>query len=302
MDVNAVLTGVLPMLRRLLGEDIEVQFEPHDVWETRIDISGLEQVIVNMAVNARDAMPRGGRLWISTHNVEMEEELLTSRREGLAPGRYVVLAISDDGVGIPPEIQEHIFEPFFTTKELGRGTGLGLATCWGVVRQVNGAITVYSELGRGTTFKVYLPRFSGTPGRLTMRAPPSAALAGNEAVLVVEDDPQVRALTVRALGLHGYDVLEASNRADAEEWVSRRGGDIRLVLADVVMPELSGPELVGALQDRLPHARVLYISGYTSAAVEQRGLIEQGAPMLEKPFTPELLARRVREVLDAPPS
>src|SRR5690606_35459374 len=222
----------------------------------------------------------------------------TSRREGLPPGRYVVMAISDEGHGIPPDVIEHIFEPFFTTKEVGRGTGLGLATCWGIARQAGGSISVYSEAGRGTTFKVYLPRHvraSQEIARVPERAP---AVVGSEVVLVVEDDPQVRALTTPAPTHHGYEVLAASSHREARAWVDARGDAIRLLLADVVMPEVSGPELAQELREKLPNARVLYMSGYTGAAVQQRGLLDRGEPILEKPFTPDLLARKVREVLD----
>jgi CheY-like chemotaxis protein len=298
VDVNALLTALLPMVRRLLGEDLEVALVPGEVWKTRIDPGGLEQIVINMAVNARDAMPRGGRLTISTQNMTFEEELPISRREGLVSGDYVVLAISDEGEGIPPEAQEHIFEPFFTTKEVGRGTGLGLSTCWGIARQAGGSISVYSELGSGTTFKVYMPRCTSVSDSQMQGPALSHLLDGNETVLVIEDDAQVRALTARALRKRGYDVLEASSRAEADAWVEQRGEDIQLILADVVMPEMSGPDLVAGLRERLPHACVLYMSGYTGAAVARRGLLEQGAPILEKPFTPELLSRKVRDVLN----
>lgn len=301
VDVNAVVMGMLPMLRPLVGADVDLSVHCGDVWKTRIDPSGLEQIVMNMVLNASDAMPRGGRLTISTQNVRFDEELPTSRREGLPPGRYVVMAISDEGHGIPPDVIEHIFEPFFTTKEVGRGTGLGLATCWGIARQAGGSISVYSEAGRGTTFKVYLPRHvraSQEIARVPERAP---AVVGSEVVLVVEDDPQVRALTTRALTHHGYEVLEASSHREARAWVDARGDAIRLLLADVVMPEVSGPELAQELREKLPNARVLYMSGYTGAAVQQRGLLDRGGPILEKPFTPDLLARKVREVLDGAP-
>ncbi len=298
VDVNDVLRNLLPMLRRLLGEDVDLVLETGVVWNTQIDPGGLEQIVINMVVNARDAMPRGGRLCISTQNMKIEAELPTGRREELAPGSYVVLAISDDGEGIAPEVQERIFEPFFTTKELGRGTGLGLATCWGIARQAGGSISLYSEVGGGTTFKVYLPRHAGASSRPGDRVQSFAPAVGSELVLVVEDDAQVQALTVRTLTQRGYEVLHASTPAEARAWVEARGDDIQLVLTDVVMPGLSGPELVASLRTRLPNATVLYMSGYTGAAVQRRGLLEVGAPILEKPFTPDLLARKVREVLD----
>lgn len=298
-DVNAVLDGLVPMVRRLLGEDVELLLETGNVWMTKIDPAGLEQIVVNMAVNARDAMPRGGRLSISTQNVTFEEELQVHQRAELLPGSYVVLAISDDGEGIPLELQEHIFDPFFTTKEVGQGTGLGLSTCWGIARQAGGSISVYSEEGKGTTFKIYLPRSVVPCPENACEMDSSAPLTGHELVLVVEDDPQVRALTVRALEKHGYEVLEAGTHVEARAWVARRGGEIELLLTDVIMPQLSGPELFLEMRSSLPNARVLYMSGYTGTAVQQRGLLKPGSPILEKPFTPEVLARKVREALDA---
>ncbi len=299
VDVNGVVTGLLPMLRRLLGEDVQVTLGPRAEWETRIDPGGLEQIVINMAVNARDAMPRGGRLCITTDDMEIEQQLPTHSREGLAPGHYVVLGIADEGMGIPRELQDRIFEPFFTTKDVGLGTGLGLATCWGIARQAGGSISVYSEPDRGTTFKIYLPRHTDAGAPPVRRADSLRPIVGTETVLVLEDDPQVRALTIRALKEYGYDVLEASGPLEARAWVAERGPDIRLVLADVVMPGMSGPELVASLQAELPHARVLYMSGYTGAAVQNRGMLAPGALILEKPFTPELLARKVRDALDA---
>lgn len=300
VDVNQVIKGVVPLLRPLLGADVELALDCKSTWETRIDPGGLEQIIMNMAVNARDAMPRGGRISISTQDVSFEEALPTGRRHGLPAGRYVVLAISDEGSGIDAETIEHIFEPFFTTKKVGDGTGLGLATCWGIAQQMGGSISVYSEPGSGTTFKIYLPRHAKQDEDRLDVNDPLMAVAGTEVVLVVEDDPQVRALTVRALRQHGYEVLEAGSLDEARACVESRGESVHLVLADVVMPGRSGPEIVEELREILPNARVLYMSGYTGLAVRQRGLLEQGVPILEKPFTPEMIARKVREVLDGP--
>ncbi len=303
VDVNAILTALVPMLRRLLGEDVHLALSTDpELWRTRIDPGGLEQIVINMAVNARDAMARGGQLTISTERLVLRERLATTRtRAELTSGSYVVITIADEGEGIPPALQERIFEPFFTTKDVGAGTGLGLATCWGIAQQAGGSISVYSEVGSGTTFRVYLPRHYGpAEERREVHDDARATLHGAELVLVVEDDAQVRALTGRALRGHGYTVLEAATSEEAAAVVTERGGAIDLVLADVVMPHTSGPDLVRALRARLPSARVLFMSGYTGAAIRQRGLIDEGAAILQKPFTPEALLRKVREVLDRP--
>lgn len=300
VDVNAALTALVPMLRRLLGEDIELRLETDpELWRARIDPGGLEQIVINMVVNARDAMPRGGRLSISTERLVLHESLATRTRAELSPGSYVVINFADEGEGIPPEVQERIFEPFFTTKAAGSGTGLGLATCWGIAQQAGGSISVYSEEGRGTIFRVYLPRHYGaSEDRVTIPVGLRDTLYGSELVLVVEDDAQVRALTTRALRVHGYAVLEAADAEGALVHANEHGDAIRLVLADVVMPQANGPELVAILRDRLPNARVLFMSGYAGMAIRQRGLVDEGAFVLQKPFTPEALLRKVRQVLD----
>ncbi len=302
VDVNAIVTALLPMLTRLLGEDIRVSLATDPtLWRTRIDPGGLEQIVINMAVNARDAMPRGGRLEISTERLVLREHLTTRGHAELTPGDYVVISIADDGEGIPSEVRERIFEPFYTTKPVGSGTGLGLATCWGIAQQAGGSISVYSEVGRGTVFRIYLPRHQG-PLEESDAAPSRdrTTIHGTELVLVVEDDPQVRALTIRALRGAGYEVLEAAHPAAAEELIATHGDGIALIISDVVMPHRSGPELLDLVRDRLPSARVLFISGYTGAAIRERGLVREGVPIMQKPFTPESLLRKVREVIDAP--
>jgi signal transduction histidine kinase len=299
VEVDSVVVGLLPMLRRVLGEDVRVEFEPgEELWATKIDPGGLEQIVVNMAVNARDAMPRGGRLSIATENVRLHEMLPTSRRNGLEPGDYVLISISDDGIGIPPEIQERVFDPFFTTKGVGSGTGLGLATCYGIARQAGGSIAVYSEVDHGTTFKVYLPRCVETAGSVRPSLP-TEAQGGTETILVLEDDPQVRALVVRTLERRGYDVLEAATAEDARRFAEQMNDRIGLVLTDVIMPGASGPEVVAQIRGEIPSARVLYMTGYAGSAIRKRGLLPDDAPVIEKPFTPDSLSRAVRRVLDA---
>ena len=298
VDVRQVVSDLFPMLRRVLGEDVELALSGEEsVWPVEIDPVGLEQIVVNMAVNARDAMPRGGRIVLDLRNVALIDGLPLRRGSELAPGQYVVLSISDEGVGIPQEIQERVFEPFYTTKPVGSGTGLGLATCYGIAHQAGGTITLYSEVEHGTTFKVYLPMTAAAAGPPAPATPEKAA-GGDETILVLEDDAQVRSLVVRTLALRGYDVLEATNADDAEAMAAEHGARIRLVLTDVVMPGASGPVVVERIRHLVPHARILYMSGYAHDVIRSRGLLDASAPMLEKPFTPESLASRVRSVLD----
>jgi CheY-like chemotaxis protein len=251
---------------------------------------------MNLAVNARDAMPAGGQLLIETENVELDEDYLLQHASP-RPGRYIRVTVSDTGVGIPEDIRSHLFEPFFTTKEKGRGTGLGLATVYGVVQQSGGYVWVYSERGSGATFKVYLPASEGPHeepaapvNRITSR--------GSELVLVIEDEDAVRRLASLVLRRAGYRVFEAGSAKDAEEQIASQNQPFDLVISDVVMPGSSGPALFDRLAGRHPTLKVLYMSGYTDDAVIRQGRLDAGAAFLQKPFTGEVLLRKVREVLD----
>jgi nitrogen-specific signal transduction histidine kinase/CheY-like chemotaxis protein len=298
VDLNSTVNGLEKMLRRLIGEDIEFSVIPGaDLGSVRVDVGQLEQVIMNLVVNARDAMPLGGGLLIETSNVELGDEYAASHVSAV-PGSYVMLAVSDTGCGMNAETQRRIFEPFFTTKELGKGTGLGLSTCYGIVKQSGGYIWVYSEPGRGTTFKIYFPRVNGRPeaGR---KLSGSFNVRGSETILVVEDDDRVRNAVSRMLEPLGYTVLSARNAGEASDVVAHHAESIDLVLSDVVMPSSSGPEVVAELQRKAPAARALFMSGYTDHAVLRNGALEGGTNFIQKPFAPEALVKKVREVLDA---
>ena len=288
------------MLRRLIGEEIELVIESDSSgWPVMADPGQLHQVLMNLAVNARDAMPRGGTLTIRTANVEVDETCSAGHPE-IAPGHYASLLVSDSGVGIAKEIQEHIFDPFFTTKAEGQGTGLGLSTVYGIVRQLGGSIAVRSEPGRGAAFEIYLPRLGDEVLTGVQGAPVTASARGSETVLVVEDQDPVRHLAVIALKEHGYRVLDAANGSDALLLAGRHDGPIHLLLTDVIMPHMTGKELAGRLKPLRPEMKVLYMSGYAADGIARRGLVESGAPYIAKPFVPDALALKVREVLSPP--
>ena len=298
IDLNALVQNVEKLLRRLLGEDVilAAALAP-DVGRVRADPGQIEQVIVNLAVNARDAMPGGGRLTIETRNVELDAVYAAEHRT-VVPGPYVSIAISDTGTGMSPEVQAHMFEPFFTTKEVGKGTGLGLATVYGIVKQSGGSIWVYSELGHGTTMKVYLPRVDD-PADLLRKAAPAdlASLRGTETILLVEDEPAVRAVARQVLTRQGYTVLEAHDGQAALAMVDATRPTIDLVLTDLVMPGMSGRNLADQLVRRFPDVRVLYMSGYTDDAIVRHGMLGTGLAYLQKPFRPAALVQKVWEVL-----
>jgi two-component system cell cycle sensor histidine kinase/response regulator CckA len=300
LDVNALVADLDKLLRRLLGEDVDLvtKLDPALV-AVRADPGQLEQVIVNLAVNARDAMPEGGKLTIESKNAELDEAYAVDHTP-VKPGRYVLLAVSDTGTGIPAEIQSRIFEPFFTTKEMGKGTGLGLSTVYGIVKQSEGYIWVYSELGHGTTFKVYLPRVSDPVQQVAQR-PTGKPAGGPETVLLVEDEEQVRRLARRVLEAYGYTVLDAMNGEQAVALATQHGGPVHLLMTDVVLPGASGRKVADELLALRPGMKVLYMSGYTEDAIVHRGVLEPETAFLHKPFTPDALARKVREVLDARP-
>jgi PAS domain S-box-containing protein len=301
VDLDMVLGTIGSLLRRLIGEDVDLAVSAHGgLGRVKADPGQIEQVIMNLAVNARDAMPRGGRLTIETGNVELDAAY-ASRQAGVTPGPYVMLAVSDTGIGMDAETHARLFEPFFTTKEPGHGTGLGLATVYGIVKQSGGHIAVYSEPGRGTIFKVYLPRVAGALAEgagVPVAAPPPR---GSETVLLVEDEADLRVLAVEVLKAFGYNLLQASQPAEALAIAERHEGPIHLLVTDVVMPGMSGPELAERLLAVRPDLKTLFMSGYTDTTVVHHGVLDPGTPFLPKPFTPDALARKVREVVDRPP-
>lgn len=299
LDLNAIVTEMEKLIRRLIGEDLDVAvvLEP-ELWYVHADPSQLEQVILNLVVNARDAMPRGGKLTLETANVELGADY-AKRHVDVEPGPYVMLAISDTGHGMDSETRERIFEPFFTTKDKEKGTGLGLSMVYGIVQQSGGHIWVYSEPGEGTTFKIYLPRAADDTRPAEESVIQHSSLQGTETVLLVEDDDLVRGLARRVLTKNGYQVLEARNAGEALLLCERHQGAIDLMVSDVIMPQMNGPELVQRLTRVKPEMRVLYMSGYTDNAILHRHVLSPATAFLQKPFTPEDLARKVREVLEA---
>ncbi|MDQ3818479.1 MAG: ATP-binding protein [Acidobacteriota bacterium] len=298
IDLNSVVRDIDKMLRRLIGEDIDLlTVLDHMLGSVKADPGQLEQVIINLAVNARDAMPKGGKLTIETANVYLGGKY-ASEHVAVRPGHYVMLAISDNGCGMDEQVKARIFEPFFTTKELGKGTGLGLSTIYGIVKQSEGNIWVYSEPGMGTTFKVYLPRVDEA-GQEAQRAPVEANLPrGSETILLVEDEETVRELIRQVLVMQGYRVLQAANGKEAIELCGKVDRTIDLVITDVVMPQMGGRELIENLEPRLTETRVLYMSGYTDDAIVHHGVLDESMCFLEKPFTTDVLIKKVREVLD----
>ena len=300
LNLNTVVTGTERMLRRLLGEDVElVTVLVPDLDRVKADPGQIEQVILNLAVNARDAMPDGGRLTLETGTVELDETY-ARQHPGSRAGRHVMLAVTDTGVGMDAAIQAQIFEPFFTTKDPGKGTGLGLSTVFGIVKQTEGSIFVYSEPGLGTTFKVYLPSVEEPVEVAAPDRPPERPQGGSETILLVEDEESLRELARETLLTLGYSVLVAAHGGEALAVSERHEGVIDLLLTDVIMPQVGGRELADQLVRQRPGLRVLYMSGYTGQALGYHRPLEPGATLLEKPFTPDALARRVRDVLDAP--
>ena len=296
LDLNEVLRGLDKMIRRIVGEDVDMALlPPHASGRVKADPSYIEQVIMNLVVNARDAMPTGGKLTIETENVVVDDEL--AAQMNMTPGRYVMMAVSDTGSGMTHEVQARIFEPFFTTKGQGKGTGLGLSTVFGIVQKSGGNIWVHSEPGVGTTFKIYLPRVDAAVDE-PRAAPLPVALQGTETILLVEDDDQVRSVAVNILTRFGYHVLSAHLPDAAMQLCANHPGMIDLLLTDVVMPQMSGPELVRRLISLRPNMKVICMSGYTDDSVVRHGVAEAGLAYLQKPITPRLLATKVRAVLD----
>jgi two-component system, cell cycle sensor histidine kinase and response regulator CckA len=299
LDFKGIVSNITPMLRRLLGEDIElITSVTPGLGQITADPGQLEQVILNLAVNARDAMPQGGRLTLEATNVMLDAPLAI-RLEGIAPGEYIKLAVSDTGSGMEAETLTHIFEPFFTTKEPGKGTGLGLFTVYGIVNQNGGATQVESTPGVGTTFTIYLPRVDAPIEEVKVEPPPQPAPHAGETILLVEDELVVRDLVRQALQATGYAVLEATSGEQAVQVGSAHRGPIHLLLADVVLPGFSGPEVAAQLVATRPEIQVIYMSGYTPETIKRYGISEKPRLFLQKPFTPTTLLANVRAALDA---
>ncbi len=300
LNPNTVVADMDKLLRRLLGEDVALRtvLAP-DLATVKADPSQLEQVLLNLAVNARDAMPNGGKLTIETQNVELDQEYVRGHLAA-QPGSYVMLAVSDTGVGMDAATQARIFEPFFTTKERGKGTGLGLATVYGIVKQSGGWIWVYSEPGQGTTFKVYLPRVTEPAAPAAPSPARPVSVRGSETILVVEDEEVIRNLVQKVLKANGYTVLVAGTGSDAERVAGAHAGPIHLLMTDVVLPGLNGREVARRLVAQRAGIRVLFLSGYTDDAIVHHGVLDPGVAFLQKPFSPAVLGRKVREVLDSP--
>jgi len=298
LDLNAVARETEPLVRHLIGEDIEVIILPEpSLGHVKADPGQIQQVLMNLVVNARDAMPEGGKLTIASANVDFDEHY-ARHHSGVKPGSFVMLAVSDTGIGMDQETQAHIFEPFFTTKALGKGTGLGLSTAYGILKQSQGYIWVYSELGKGTTFKVYLPLVQETCED-TQRDPiVTGSLKGVETVLLVEDEPSLRELAREFLESSGYRVLEAGDGAKAIELAEQHRESIHLLLTDVIMPGMNGHQLAEHLTSRCPEMRVIYTSGYTDNVIVNHGVLRPGTAFIEKPYMREALLTKIREVLD----
>ena len=297
-DLNHLVSDMSKMLRRLIGENIEMTTVIGEAVAIKADPGQIEQVLMNLVVNARDAMRNGGRLTIETARVEIDE-VYASTHLNVQAGRYVMLAVTDTGCGIDADTRKHIFEPFFTTKEQGKGTGLGLSTVYGIVKQSGGHIWLYSELGHGTTFKIYLPAATEMETQPAAAPTQGALPGGTETILIVEDEPQIRKLAFDCLAYCGYDVLSSSNGVEALQLIERLNRPVALILTDVVMPKLSGRELSERIRAVQPSAKVLFMSGYTNDSVVNHGILDGDTWFIQKPFTLHSLVRRVREVLDS---
>jgi PAS domain S-box-containing protein len=299
INLNDVVTDMNKMLQRLIGEDIRLtaKLDPA-LKRIKADPGQVEQVLVNLVVNARDAMPQGGQLTIETAMVELDSAY-AGKHIGFVPGKYVMLAVSDNGTGMSDDTRARIFDPFFTTKEKGKGTGLGLSTVYGIIKQSGGNIWVYSELNHGTTFKVYLPQLATATNKTEPEVVELAPSGGCETILLVEDEDVVRGLARKILEQSGYKVMAASRGAEAIRLCQQRTESIDLLLTDVVMPETSGKEVADRVTELLPGLRVLFMSGYTDEAIVHHGVLDSNVEFIQKPFTPAALVRRVREVLDA---
>ncbi len=298
LDLNETVEVMLKMLRRLIGEDIDLAWLPGaGVCPVKVDPSQIDQILANLCVNARDAIAGVGKVTIETGNVAFDEAYC-AEHPGFAPGEYVVLTVSDDGGGMDKETLDQLFEPFFTTKEMGKGIGLGLATVYGIVKQNNGFINVYSEPGQGATFKIYLPRHAAKVEGMRREGPPAPEVRGSETILLVEDEPAILRTTTLILERQGYTVLAASTPGEAIRLAREHAGDIHLLMTDVIMPEMNGRDLAKLLLSLYPHLRRLFMSGHPGDVVARHGVLDEGPHFIQKPFSMKGLAAKVRETLD----
>jgi CheY-like chemotaxis protein len=296
VDLNATVEGLQKMIKRLVGGDVSLTLRLDPIlWNVTADPTEIERVIMNLVINARDAMPNGGHLVIETTNVEVDDEYAGSHPE-VVPGAYAMISVADDGTGMTREVRDKIFEPFFTTKEKGKGTGLGLPSVYGIVKQSGGFVWVYSEIGKGTTFKIYLPRAEGD-GVERVQTPTRNRAVGSETILLVEDDAEVRQVATRILRRNGYRVLEAGNGAEALRVAESQPEPVDLIVTDLVMPEMGETELAEKIRETQPDARILFTSGYAENAVVRQSLLQAGEAFIEKPFTPAKLANKARDLL-----
>ncbi len=298
IDLNETVTGMLKMLQRLIGEDIHLTWQPApELWKTRVDPSQIDQLLANLCVNARDAITDVGRITIETENCVFGSAYSESHSY-VEPGEYVQLVVSDNGIGMDKETQSHIFEPFFTTKGVGEGTGLGLATVYGIIKQNNGFIDVHSEPGHGTTFTIYLPRHTGKSGETPDDDAAKPLPCGNETILLVEDEPTILKMAAMMLEVQGYTVLKAGTAAEAIRQFKENVGKIKLLMTDVIMPDMNGRDLTTELQSLDPLLKCLFMSGYTANVIAHHGVLDEGVNFIQKPFSLPDLATRVREVLE----
>ena len=298
LNLNNTMLDMFKMLQRLIGEDIHLAWRPApELWQVKMDPSQIDQILANLCVNARDAIEGTGRITIEAENRTVDAEYCSANPEG-TPGEYVRLTVSDDGSGMTKEMLTHIFEPFYTTKELGKGTGLGLATVYGIVKQNNGFINIYSELGQGTTFSIYLPRHADTGSRIQTEAGPMSIVRGQETILLVEDEPAILNITATILEKQGYTVLKAETPGKALELARNNIGEIHMLMTDVIMPEMNGRDLAKNIQTLYPHIKRLFMSGYTADVIAHHGVLDEGVHFIQKPFSLPNIAATVREVLD----
>jgi CheY-like chemotaxis protein len=298
LDLNDSVENMLKMLRRLIGEDIDLAWQPRPgLWPVFMDPSQLDQILVNLCVKARDAIMDVGKITIET-DTKTFDEAYCADHFGFTPGDFVMLAVSDDGCGMDKETREHLFEPFFTTKKTGEGTGLGLATVYGIVSQNNGFINVYSEPNNGSTFKIYLPRHGAAYEKHPEQEPIAPDVLGNETILLVEDESAILKMTAMMLKRLGYTVLRAGSPKEAMDLAKTHAGSIQLLMTDVVMPDMNGRELAEQLILHYPDLKVLFMSGYTANVIAHRGVLDQGVNFIHKPFSKKDLAVKLREVMD----
>jgi CheY-like chemotaxis protein len=297
LDLNETVAGMLNMLRRLIGENINLAWLPSDsLWMIKMDPTQIDQILANLCVNARDAIGDTGKVTIETANVFVDDAYCADHA-GSVPGEYVLLTVNDNGRGMDHETLSHLFEPFFTTKEMGKGTGLGLSTVYGIVKQNNGFIYVYSELGQGATFNMYLPRYVAKSERLSESEAARPTAPGHETILLVEDEPMVLEMTAVMLKRQGYTVLPAFSPGEAIRLAREHAGEIHLLMTDVVMPEMNGRDLARNLLSLYPGLKRLFMSGYTADVIALHGVLEEGVPFIQKPFTMQGLAAKLRSVL-----